>query len=82
MAETQAETKTLSLKDRLKEEILAKHRLMRVLPRTQMELREQENNLAETSIKMLIENVYSEIEHIGLSSEQKAKILEIRNKYQ
>ena len=81
MTETQPETKTLSPKDKLKEEILSKHRLMRVLPRTQMELREQEINLAEAAVQMTIGNIFSEIEKLNLNSEQKAKIREINKKY-
>ncbi|GEM_PF-2584426 len=71
---------TLSPKDKLKEEILAKHRLMRVLPRTQMELREQEDNLTKISIDASIKHILNELEQAA-SGEQKDKLKEAMQKY-
>jgi len=81
MAETGQETKTLTPKDKLKEEILAKHRLMRVLPRTQMELREQEDALAEAAIQTTMQNIFSEAGKMDMPQKQKAEMRELSQKY-
>jgi len=66
---------------KIKEDILAKHRLMRVLPRTQFELREQEDNLAQLAIEKTTQNIFEDIDKLQVNAELKSKIQELKEKY-
>jgi len=73
--------KSVSSADKIKEDVLSEHRLMRVLPRSQHELREQEENLASLTIKKVLHEIFNDIDKLQLSAEQKSKVQELGQKY-